>query len=811
MADAGSFPRRYARTQGYTLGRPRGFTVAADGSRVAFLRSAGGDDPVNRLYVLDVASGAERLVADPATLLGAAAESEARGSEARLGVPTGTGQGVPSGTGQGVPTGTQRAVASGAAEDLPADERARRERSRERAGGIVAYAADDDLEMAAFALGGRLFVADLASGGGPSSGVRELPAAGPVFDPRPDPRGRRVAYVTDGALHVSEARRPEARLGVPSGTGQAVPNGTGEGVPTGKEQGVPTRAGSGVPTGTGTAEPGGPIGTGGHDRRLAGDEDPDVSFGVAEFLAAEEMGRHRGYWWSPDGERLAVARVDEGPVQRWWLADPASPGVAPARLAYPAAGTANADVRFFVVDLAGERVEVAWDRAAFPYLVEVVWGADGPLTLLVQARDQTRARVLAADPETGATSCVREDTDPAWLEIVPGVPAWLPGGRLVWTVDDRASDTRRLVLDQEAVTPPGLQVREVLGTRGDTVLVVASEEPTEQHVWEVPAGGTPKRLTTTPGVHTAVTSRTGQGEGPVTVLLSTSLDADGTQATVHAAGRPAVTVGSLAEVPASRPRVTLLRAGARSLRTALLLPGGTEPDGPLPVLLDPYGGPHAQRVVAAAGAYLTSQWFADQGFAVVVTDGRGTPGRGPAWERAVRGDLAGPVLDDQVDALHAVAALDPRLDLGRVAIRGWSFGGWLAALAVLRRPDVFHAAVAGAPATDWLLYDTHYTERYLGHPAAEPDAYRRHSLLGSAAGLERPLLLIHGLADDNVVAAHTLRLSAALLVAGRPHTVLPLTGVTHMASQEVVAENLLHFQLSFLRAALGLPHGGNGG
>jgi dipeptidyl-peptidase-4 len=222
------------------------------------------------------------------------------------------------------------------------------------------------------------------------------------------------------------------------------------------------------------------------------------------------------------------------------------------------------------------------------------------------------------------------------------------------------------------------------------------------------------------------------------------------------------------------------------------------------VLLDPYGGPHHRQVLAARDRFLVAQWFADQGFAVLVADGRGTPGRGPAWERAVHRDLAGPVLDDQVDALHAVAADHPELDLGRVAIRGWSFGGYLAALAVLRRPEVFHAAVAGAPVTDWRLYDTHYTERYLGHPDRDPDAYRRSSLLDDAQRLERPLLLIHGLADDNVLAAHTLRLSARLLAAGRPHNVLPLPGVTHLAAQEAVAENLLHLQLGFLREALGL-------
>jgi dipeptidyl-peptidase-4 len=133
-----------------------------------------------------------------------------------------------------------------------------------------------------------------------------------------------------------------------------------------------------------------------------------------------------------------------------------------------------------------------------------------------------------------------------------------------------------------------------------------------------------------------------------------------------------------------------------------------------------------------------------------------------------------------------------------VGITGWSFGGYLAALAVLDRPDVFHAAVAGAPVTDWALYDTAYTERYLGLPAENPDAYAQTSLLRRATQLERPLLIIHGLADDNVLAAHTLQLSSALLAAGKPHSVLPLSGVTHMTPQEVVAENLLRLEVGFL-------------
>jgi dipeptidyl-peptidase 4 len=687
-----SFPRLSARTQRFTLGAPRDVTVSPDGKVVSFLRSLGGDDPVNLLWSMWVPSGDQVVVVDPRILL---ADGDA---------------------------------------DLPAEERARRERARESAGGIVAYARDSAHRVTTAALGGRLVVADQVRGGG-----RLLDVPGPVFDPRPDPTGRRVAWVRGPALWVAEIDDPAAAR-------EAAGPGEGEG---------------------------------------------DVRWGAAEFIAAEEMGRQRGFWWSPDGEALLVARVDDAPVGRWWIADPASPAQAPTEIAYPATGSANADVTLWLVPAGGgEAIEVGWDREALPYLARAGWDRHGPW-IAVQSRDQRRVEVRAVDARSGATDLLDADTDDTWVELVDGVPARLDDGRLV-TCADR-DGARRLLIDGVPVTPPDLAVRAVAHVGEDRVLLTANalDDATSLHLWRWGPDGL-EQLSRGEGVHG------GTGGGPTVVLRSADLDHDGTE--VRVLDGPVI--GSTAATPPLRPAVSIRHVGARRLATALLLPRGAGPDDRLPVLLDPYGGPHAQRVLRARAAHLSSQWFADQGFAVVIVDGRGTPGRGSAWERAVHLDLAGPVLEDQVDALHALAEEEPRLDLSRVGIRGWSFGGYLAALAVLRRPDVFHAAVAGAPVTEWRLYDTHYTERYLGDPGTDPGPYDRTSLLADAHRLERPLLLVHGLADDNVVAAHTLQLSSALLAAGRPHQVLPLTGVTHMASQEEVAENLLLLQLDFLRTSL---------
>ena len=294
--------------------------------------------------------------------------------------------------------------------------------------------------------------------------------------------------------------------------------------------------------------------------------------------------------------------------------------------------------------------------------------------------------------------------------------------------------------------------------------------------------------------------------GDVVALTSTSPDTPGAVVSIGGLTDRSrdFSLRTFVESPCITPRPRWQGHGKQT-RSALFLPSDHDGASALPVLLDPYGGPHAQRVLKSHNAHLVSQWFADQGFAVLVTDGRGTPGRGPTFERAVFGDLAQPVLDDQLEALDRVAGEIGFLDLDRVGIRGWSFGGYLAALAVLRRPDRVHAAVAGAPVTTWRLYDTHYTERYLGHPAAHPEHYDRTDLILEAAALSRPLLLVHGLADDNVVAAHTLRFSSALLANGCSHSVLPLSGVTHMTSQVTTAENLLHLELEFLTAALSSP------
>ncbi len=633
-----------------------------------------------------------------------------------------------------------------ASELLTADERARRERQRVRTAGVVAFSTDRDVTVAAFALSSRLFVVDLVG----DEPVREYATTAPVVDPQLDPTGRYIAYAGDRAVRLVDLVSGAERLLV----------------------------------GPGPHEP------------------AEVVWGLAEFVAAEELDRSRGFWWSPDGAALLVERYDESPVGVWHISDPAFPEREPVRVRYPQAGTANALVSLAVVPVDGARVDVDWrsdievDGRVLEYLAQVEWtGAAPVLTLLT--RDQRRMEFREVDPATGATSLLRAIHDDAWVERLPGTPRRLPDGRWLYSMD--VGETRRLWVDDQPVTPADVLVREVLAADSESVVATVVPRVGSVAVARLGLDGTVELLSDPAGF------AAGAAGGETVVVAQRGMPEPVVTTTVFAAGERVAELAVSVEPSPLRPNAQTLQVGSRGLPTTVLFPSGHERGSRrLPVLMDPYGGPQGQRVVNAAHAYLTSQWFADQGFVVIVTDGRGMAGRGPAWDRLAKNDRVGTV-DDQAEALLEVATLFPDdVDTSKVAIRGWSFGGYLAALAVLRRPDVFAAAIAGAPTTDERLYDTCYSERYLGHPETNADVYEANSLIPLAANLSKPLMIIHGLADDNVYVAHSLRLSTALLAAGKPHEVLPLSGMTHMANDEVVAENLLLLQVDFLRRALGL-------
>jgi len=679
----GSFPTVYGRTMQFRLGAPSRVRVSGDGARVFFLRSLGPEQWEQCLWAYEVATGEERLLADPSKLLLRRSES------------------------------------------TPRVELSRRERVREPALGIVDYAMDRVGQVVTFSLDGRLFCLQ-------GSTVTEVMVPGPVIDPKPAPSGRAIAY-SDGH-----------RLWLVSTAGEAL--------------------------------------------WCLADSDANVIWGLAEHVAAEEMGRHSGYWWSPTDDHLLVTRVDLGGVTKIFIGDPAHPWSEPLEQRYPFAGTTNATVDLYDVNEEGYTTKIALPDNE-PYLVACSWPAVGPPLVVTQTRDHKRVTVSEVDAGGGRARPVSVYKGDYWVDVPPGIPQRLSDGRLVWA--GAHDGWTRLWVGGEPKTPARLEIREVAAVSDDTIWLLASADPTEIHVYRWRAESL-EQVTFGAGVYGISVG------GATNVVRARTMNDSAVRTTVSVSDSYEHVLTSLATPFPEGPQVQFMALGEQKLRVGVVLPSADGATCPLPILMDPYGGA-AQRVLAAADMWLVPKWFAAQGFAVVVADGRGSPGRGPDWERSLYGDVGTAPLEDQLAALEGVTAAVPGLDLSRVAIRGWSFGGYLAALAVLRRPDVFHAAIVGAPVTDWRLYDTYATERWLGDPAVFPGHYTRSSLLDKAESLSRPILLTHGLADDNVLVVHSIQLSERLLAAGRPHSFVPLAGVTHMAAQASVAEQRLRRELRFLQ------------
>ena len=813
MTDAiRQFPRKKARTLRFSCGVPRSARVIADGSRALFLRSDGSEDTVTSLWmsVIDENGNAsEMLLADPRTLL-----------------------------------------ADADAEDVPAEERARRERAREGGSGIVGYSTDVSGNRVTFTINGQLFLTDIAAGVTRAIAIEEDELK-PVLNPRISPDGQHVMYTT--GTYLVNVDLADTAFDTASGDDDC-------------EIGDAISVVASIP------------------------QDGEWKIGLAEFAAGEEMDRYDGFWWSPDSKYVLFETYDESPEPIWHLSDPANPANPARSNRYPQALTANANVRLTLLELGFDSDnccygaianEVQWDHETYEYLAAVSWTSGHEPIILVQDRLQQHDQVLAihvgepiatmrdaengftddegdqvetfsiAIPEyaegerPGSTRVLEEHSNAYWLDLIHGTPAFTPNGRLICAMNDMDADTNRLTANGVPFTPAGLQVREVLDVTDDDVLCVVQRTPellpddSLPFLWQSNAAdhdarsfdvvsirydGTWEPLTYAPGQWAISRAGngcvvTGRGMDDATVQMQhcmniATTDENGTDV----ASMVVAPIENHAETPGFTPNVHFTRLGERGLYTAIVLPSASSEYAhadTLPVLMKPYGGPGFQQVVESQSFYWDAQWWANQGYIVVTADGRGTTGRGPKWDRAIYETMKSVTLEDQVDAVRALpealATLAvqenkessettiPQPDLNRVAMIGWSYGGFLSALAVLEAPETFAAACAGAPPTDWTLYDTHYTERYLG---LDPAVYERNSIISDTPQLDRPLMLIHGFADDNVTIAHSLRLSQALMAAGRKHTFLPLTGITHMTNDETVAENLLILQRDFLAEAL---------
>lgn len=636
-------------------------------------------------------------------------------------------------TGQEKELLTPDAVLKGASESLSVAEKARLERMRVSARGFTSYQMSADGSKLLVGLSGKPWLIERAS-----LKVTELHIGeGGAIDPRFSPDGKWVGYVRDNDVFVVElAKNVEHRV---------------------------TKGGTEV-----------------------------KPHGLAEFVAQEEMDRFSGYWFSPDAKFVAYQESDLTEVEVFGIADPTHPERAADQFRYPRPGKKNAAVKLGVVPLAGgATVWAQWDVAQYPYLCTVKWGA-GPLTLVVMNREQTREQVLSVDVKSGKTTVLHTEEDAAWLNLDQTFPLWVKDVGFFWRTERNGANEVELHGPSGALlsswVKPGAGFAGLVGfdAASKTLYFHGGPNPTRSSVYRVVDGGAPEALALKGDSVTATLT----GDSKFLSVASESLDAMPATSVVKLDGLSATLVPSVAKDPGFKVASEVLQLGNDGSWAMVIRPRAFEKGKKYPVILQVYGGPHRLEVNSVMRENLLLQWLADQGFVVVKLDGRGTPRRTRAWERAIAKDFATPVMEDQVKGLEALGAKFPELDLTRVGVYGWSFGGYLTALLTLGKGQVFKSGVAGAPVVDWHDYDTFYTERYLGLPEAQPKAYEVSNVLSYVKDAKRPLLLLHGTADDNVYFLHTLKLSDALFRAGKPHSVLPLTNFTHMVADPQVTEKL---------------------
>ena len=632
-------------------------------------------------------------------------------------------------------------------EVLSEAEKARRERQRIAAySGIVDYQWAPDGKALLFPLGGELYLYDLARGG--REAVRKLTSgAGFATDPRLSPRGGFASFVRERELWVIDLRS-------------------------------------------------------GREIRLTHDASDTIANGVAEFVADEEMGRHTGYWWAPDDSAIAFIRIDESPVPLRQRHEVHADRTEVVDQRYPAAGDANVRVQLgTIAPKAGAKPR--WiDLGPEPdiYLARVDWRDPQRLTFQRQSRDQHTLELIETTLATGKQRVLVTETSKTWVPLHDAL-RFLPDGRFLWSSERsgyehlyQASEDGRTLTP---LTSGDWVVDDLLAVdaqAGWAWFTGTKDSPLEKHVYRVSlAGGEVQKLSAAPGMHAAAFAGNASvyvdhwssdtvppqielfandGRRLATLLRNDPSDADHPFAKYRDAQLP-VEFGTLTAADGTTP-----------LHYSLIRPASFDPKKKYPVVVYVYGGPATQTVTRAwptRGDALFNQYLAQQGYVVFSLDNRGTPRRGHDFGGALYGVQGTVEVDDQLRGVEWLKS-QPWVDGTRIGVHGWSNGGYMT-LMLLARTDAYACGVAGAPVSDWALYDTHYTERYMGLPAANPDGYRDARVLQHIDGLvgaDAPkLLLVHGMADDNVLFTNATAVMSALQKRGQPFEMMAYPGARH--------------------------------
>lgn len=645
---------------------------------------------------------------------------------------------------------------------LSPEEEARRERARTSSlSGIVEYDFSADSRRLLIPLNGDLYLYDLTAAA--DRVVRRLTdTAAAETDARFSPRGRYVSFVREQNLYIVD-------------------------LISGEERAI-TQDGAGL-----------------------------ISFGVAEFIAQEEMDRSTGYWWSPDETKIAYTRVDESPVDEVERFEIYAETVKVIRQRYPAAGRANAKVDLFVATFTTRGIEVRELPAAAAgdgYLARVNWLPDSrSLAVQRQARDQQFLELLRIDLESGVATRLLEERSNTWIDLYDELTFLKSQQAFIWA--SARSGYKHLYLydlDGRLIRPLTSGNWMVVGDAGERAVEAVDEQrglvyftanrdtPLERHLYSAPLDGSSdpgeierriRRLSTTAGWHSSALSSNGRlwldtYSSPDTPPSLTLRRSDGRMidALVPNTLDASHPYGPYQAAHQRTEFGTLQADDGQTLHYQLIKPINFDPGKRYPVIVDVYGGPGNQRVRNAWGGFprgnegFFRQYLAQQGYLVFTLDNRGSGFRGTAFEGALYRRMGSIEIEDQVRGVEFLRSL-PYVDASRVGVFGWSYGGYMALMAMVRAPDYFTAGVAGAPVTDWRLYDTHYTERFMRTPTDNAEGYRDGMVMTHAQQLRGCLLVMHGMADDNVLFTHSTALFKTLQDLRKPFEVMPYPGSKH--------------------------------
>lgn len=626
-----------------------------------------------------------------------------------------------------------------------------RERARISESGIVSYDWDSQGDAILVPLDGDVFRVDVESG--EARRLMETPQY--ETDARISPQGNFVSFVRDQNLYLIDLE-------------------------TGEETALTTQGGG------------------------------LVSWGMAEFVAQEELDRRTGYWWSPDERYLAIARVDESPVdniERMEIATDGSAAVVDQR--YPRAGTDNAIVELFILDReTGERRQVELAETDDIYLARVNWASDsGTAYIQVLNRMQNELTILAADPATGEASDWLVETTDVWINLTNDFRA-LADGTVIWTSEDTPGGYRHIqhraadgsLIAQ--VTAGDWLVNEIdaVDTENGVIYFTGwTETPLERHVYSVPLDGSadPVRITQGEGRWSATFASDaatfiGTYDDSDTPAQTALYGVDGErirwiEENAVVEGHPYFDYAADHIVPQFG---TMTAADGTTLHYQLYLPADFDPDRQYPAVQYLYGGPHSQQVHRGWQG-VRPQLFAQRGYVYFTIDNRGAWNRGREFESHIQRRMGSVEVEDQLVGLDYLKSLD-FVDADRVGIWGWSYGGYMTLMTTLQAPGAFAAGVSGAPVTDWTLYDTAYTERYMDHPDANFEGYQSSSVFAHLDNYETPLLLIHGMADDNVIFANSVRLYSQMQERRYPFEMMTYPGQRHGVRGEDRQVHLWH-------------------